>query len=150
MTAWERRRYHQLHPAKLLVDWSTAILAGALLWRRQAVTALVVGFGPSIVVTLVFLSGRLDRTLDRIRSRPTSRRVGSQLSAGVNAVRFAGLALCWSGCWLRRPWLVPTGVLLIFAGWSFAWKRHRRSPIARLGIIRYAHQRLSNAIIRKG
>ncbi len=38
----ERERYHQLHPAKLLVDWCTAVAAGVLLWRRQPVAALAV------------------------------------------------------------------------------------------------------------
>jgi len=32
MIVRDRERYHQLHPAKLLVDWGTAIAAGGLLW----------------------------------------------------------------------------------------------------------------------
>src|SRR5262249_33799775 len=60
MTTQQRAQYHQLHPAKLLVDWGTAALAGSLLWQRRPVAAVVVGFGPSLLVTLLFLSGRLD------------------------------------------------------------------------------------------
>src|SRR5262245_490292 len=125
MTTRERGLYHQLHPSKLLVDWLTAILAGALLWQQQLLAALVVGFGPSIVVTLTFLSGTFDHALGRIKSRSEARSVALQLSPDVNAVRFAGLAVSWVGCWVHRTWLLPAGVLLILAGWSIAWERGR-------------------------
>src|SRR5262245_40822305 len=123
MTVGERARYHQLHPAKLLVDWGTAVVAGALLWRRQPVAAVVVGFGPSIAVTLVCVSGRVDRALDRIRRKPAARAVASALSPDVNAIRFAVLALSWAGCWRHQLWLIPAGVFTILGGWWLAWKR---------------------------
>ena len=125
MTIQERGRYHQLHPVKLLVDWGTAILAGALLWQQRWLAALVVGFGPSIVVTIVFLLGTLDHVLDRIRDRSEARDLALQLSPDVNAVRFAGLAVSWAGCWVHRKRLLPAGVLLILAGWWIAWARGR-------------------------
>jgi len=119
----DRQRYHQLHPAKLLVDWGTAIVAGGLLWWRQPLAAVAVGFGPSIVVTLVFLSGRLDHALEAIRSRPVAQAIGAKLSTDVNALRFGGLALSWAGCWFHHAWLLPAGVLVIVAGWWLAWRR---------------------------
>src|SRR5262245_48118053 len=123
MNRRERERFHQLHPGKLLVDWSTAIVAGALLWQRRPLAAAAVGFGPSIVVTAVFLSGRLDRALEAIRARPLAQAVAPQLSADVNALRFAGLALAWAGCWFHRAWLIPAGPIVIIAGWWLAWRR---------------------------
>src|SRR5262245_47145887 len=123
MNARDRERYHQLHPAKLLVDWCTAFAAGALLWRRQPMAALAVGFGPSIAVTLIFLSGSVDRALERIRNRPSALAIASQLSADVNVVRFAGLGLSWLGCWFHRIWMVPAGVMVILGGWWLAWRR---------------------------
>lgn len=123
MTARDRERYHQLHPAKLLVDWGTAIVAGGLLWWRQPVSAVAVGFGPSIVATLVFLSGRLDHSLEAIRSRPVAHAIAPQLSADVNALRFAGLAVSWAGCWFHHAWLLPAGMFVILGGWWVAWWR---------------------------
>src|SRR5262249_10585830 len=73
MTSADRERYHQLHPLKLLIDWSTAVVGGGLLWGRHPAAAVVVGFGPSIVVSSAFLSGRFDRALDAIRSHSRSR-----------------------------------------------------------------------------
>jgi ABC-type dipeptide/oligopeptide/nickel transport system permease subunit len=74
MVPRERERYHQLHPAKLLTDWGTAILAGAMLWKQRWLPAFAIGFVTSIVVTLVFVSGRLDEALERIRRQPAKRK----------------------------------------------------------------------------
>jgi hypothetical protein len=123
VTPRDRGRLHQLHSAKLLVDAGTAIAAGALLWSRQPVAAAAVGFGPSIAVSLAFLSGRLDRALEAIRSRPAARALACELSADVDALRFAGLALWWAGCWFHRAWLVPAGLLVIVGAWGLAWRR---------------------------
>jgi hypothetical protein len=125
MTVAERARYHQLHPAKLVVDWSTAIAAGALLWRQQWLAALVVGFVPSIIITLLFMSGRLDSALERIRSQTAARALASHLTPDVNVLRFGGLALSWAGCVLHQPWLVPVGIMVILGAWLLAWERRR-------------------------
>ena len=119
----DRERYHQLHPAKLLVDWGTAFAAGGLLWYQRPLAAVAVGFGPSIVVSLIFLFGRLDEALETIRSRPVAQAIAPRLSVDVSALRFAGLALSWAGCWLHQVWLLPTGVIVIGGAWWLAWRR---------------------------
>ncbi len=123
VTLADRARFHQLHPAKLLVDWCTAIAAGALLWWKRPLAAAAVGFGPSILVTLAFLSGRLDGALEEVRKRPFPRRVAPRLSAEVNALRFLGLAVSWAGCGLHRVWLLPAGLVVVIGGWRLAWRR---------------------------
>jgi hypothetical protein len=123
MIIQDRERYHQLHPAKLLVDWSTAFAAGVLLWSRQPLAAIAIGFGPSIVITSVFLAGRWDRALEMIRCRPLARAIAPKLSASVNALRFLGLGMSWAGCWVHRAWLVPVGVIVIAGAWLLAWRR---------------------------
>src|SRR5262245_40949526 len=126
MVPRERQRLHQLHTVKLLVDWGTAIVAGILLWRREPLAAIAIGFGPSIAVTLVFLTGRFDGALEAIRSRPVAP-AASRLSADVNALRFGGLALAWAGCWVRLPWMIAPGLLVIATGWWLAWRRAQRA-----------------------
>jgi hypothetical protein len=123
--ARDRERYHQLHPAKLLTDWVTAALAGGLLWGRRPLAAVIVGLGPSFLVTLLFLSGRLDHALERIRRRPLAQAIAPKLTTGVNTLRFAGLGASWAGCWFHRAWLIPTGVLTIVGAWWLAWRRGR-------------------------
>jgi hypothetical protein len=123
MTLRDRERLHQLHPAKLLVDWSTAIAAGALFWRGRPAAALAAGFVPSIAVTLLFLSGRLDNSLERIRRGPVAGAIAVQLSADVNTLRFGGLAAAWAGCFSHREWMIPAGLCVIAGGWWLAWRR---------------------------
>ena len=127
MIVQERERYHQLHPAKLLVDWATASVAGILFWHQRLLIGIAVGFGPSIVVSLLFLSGRFDRALQSIRARHAAQTIAPNLSRDINAIRFAGLALSWAACRLHRPWAIPAGVLVIFYAWWLAWRRGERS-----------------------
>jgi hypothetical protein len=126
VTRGDRTRFHQLHPAKLAVDWGTAAIAGALLWRHQWLSAAAMGFVPSIVTTAVFLSGRFDDALGTIRNRRRARSIAERLSPTVNAIRFGGLAIAWVGCWLHRLWWIPAGVLVVAFGWVLA---RRRSPV---------------------
>jgi hypothetical protein len=119
----DRERYHQLHPAKLVTDWSTAIVAGGLLWSSQPLAAVVVGFAPSIVVSSAFFSGRFDRALEAIRRRPIARAIAPKLSVDINTLRFAGLAVSWAGCWFHRAWMIPAGVFVILGAWWLAWRR---------------------------
>ncbi len=127
MTARERELFHQLHPAKLLTDWSTAAVAGVLFWFRHPFAALAVGWGPSVFVTALFLSGRLDSVLMRLRERRLVRTIAPMLTADVNAVRFAGLAFWWGGCWLHQWVLVPFGIVVVLSGWLLAWRRGARA-----------------------
>jgi hypothetical protein len=120
VTRGDRTRFHQLHPAKLAVDWGTAAIAGALLWRHDWVAAVAMGFAPSILTTAVFLSGRFDDALGKIRNRRGARSIAQGLSPAVNAIRFGGLTVAWVGCWLHRPWWIPAGVLVVAFGWWLA------------------------------
>lgn len=123
MRRGDRTRFHQLHPVKLAVDWGTAAIAGALLWRHDWVAAVAIGVVASIVTTAVFLSGRFDDALEGIGNRRGARSIAERLSAAVNAIRFGGLAVAWVGCWLHRPWWIPAGVLVVAFGWGLAWRR---------------------------
>jgi hypothetical protein len=40
----------------------------------------------------------------------------------INAIRFAGLAVAWAGCWLHRAWLIPSGLAVILGAWGLAWR----------------------------
>jgi hypothetical protein len=123
MTSRDRALYHQIHPAKLLTDWSTAVAAGALLWQHRALLGLVVGFGPSVATSLLFLLGGADRQLERLRTSYLGRTVAPYLAPDVNALRLAGLGVFWGACWLHRAWLLLPGLAVILGGWALAWRR---------------------------
>jgi len=110
----DRVLYHQIHPAKLLTDGVTAAAATALLWRHWLAWALVVGFLPSILVTLALLRWA---DLEPYRHSAFGHYVGRFMTRRVEGARFGGLAVLWSGAWLRCPTLIALGVAGIAACW---------------------------------
>jgi hypothetical protein len=71
MTLGDRVLYHQIHPAKLAIDVTTAVGAAALLWQHRLAAALTVGFVPSIVATAILVQwGDLDPYRDSALRRP--------------------------------------------------------------------------------
>jgi hypothetical protein len=74
------------------------------------------GFGPSIVTTATFLSGRFDDALEGIRNRRGARPIAERLSPAVNAIRFGGLVVAWVGCWLHRAAQRSIAALSLAAG----------------------------------
>lgn len=46
MNQQEKILYHQIHPAKLFVDWSTGMLALFFLWQHSLIGALIIMFIP--------------------------------------------------------------------------------------------------------
>jgi hypothetical protein len=121
----DRVLYHQIHPAKLLVDWGTAVAAGALLWQHRALPALIVGLGSPLAISFVFLLGAADRQLERLRTSYLGRTVAVHLAPDVNVLRLGGIGVLWGACWLHQAWLVLVGLAAILGGWLLAWRRGR-------------------------
>jgi hypothetical protein len=115
MSRTEKALYQQIHPAKLATDFGTAFVAAALLWRHQLLLAMLVGFLPSIAVTLGLMRFG---ALDRLRDSPFGRYVARYMTRAVEALRFAGVALFWAGAWQHRPLLMALGFLTILLGWA--------------------------------
>ncbi len=114
MNRKERLLYHQIHPLKLATDVATAALATALLWAHHLGAAILVGFGPSILVTLALLRWA---NLESYRASGFGRYVARFMNRRVEAARFAGLVPLWGGAWLHRVGLVLAGVVWILGCW---------------------------------
>ena len=56
MTLNERALYHQIHPLKLATDWGTAFGAAFLFWQHRPGFAPLLGFIPSVVVSIVLIT----------------------------------------------------------------------------------------------
>lgn len=110
----DRVLYHQIHPIKLATDGLTAVAATALLWSHRLALALVVGFLPSILVTIALLRWA---DLEPYRRSALGRYVGRFMTRRLEGARFVGLAILWSGAWLRRLTLIALGVAWIAACW---------------------------------
>ena len=114
MNRRERTLYHQIHPAKLLTDVCTAVVAAALLWVHRPGLALTVGFVPSIVVSAALLRWG---DLEPYRRSRLGRYVGRFMTRRVELARLAGLIPLWGGAWLRQPAIIAVGVAWIAGCW---------------------------------
>jgi hypothetical protein len=114
MTLQEKLLYHQIHPFKLLTDWSTGIIALVLFWRHALFAALAVAFIPSILVSLALV--RLADLAKYRRSR-FGRYVHRYMTRSMEALRLAGYTVMAVAAWLHLAWLIPLGLLVILPGW---------------------------------
>jgi len=111
----ERIVIHQAHPLKLATDWVTGIAAGWLLWGHDLVTALLVGFVPSIAVSL-YMVMRVD--LGRLADTRIGRYVSSPRTRPSDGIRFLGLAVAWWGAWMHMVLPIGAGLAVILIGWG--------------------------------
>jgi hypothetical protein len=125
--ARERALYHQVHPAKLATDISTAVASLGLLAQHRLALAMAVMFGPSILVSALlvgfgdFLKRRDSRLGDYLRRYMTTT---------MQAVRLLGMGIAAMGSWLHARWLLPIGAAIIGWGWIGRWildRPHRAS-----------------------
>lgn len=114
MERHERLLYHQIHPLKLATDITSAGVAAMLLWQHRLAFALVVGFVPSIAVSIALL--RL-ADLEPYRRSALGRYVSRFMSRRVEVARLAGLVPLWGGAWLQRWSLVAIGAAWILGCW---------------------------------
>jgi len=110
----ERSLYHQIHPLKLLTDWSTGLLALYLFWRHNLAPALVIAVVPSAIVSFVLI--RL-ANLERYKESMFGRYVRQYMTRQIEVIRLAGYAVMAVGAWAHIIWLIPLGLFIILLGW---------------------------------
>jgi hypothetical protein len=117
LTLRERALFHQIHPLKLATDISGAFASTWLLWQHELLLGLVVGFAPSVVVTVAMLQW-LDVT--RLRDSVFGRYVAQHMTPLAQAVRSAGQIGIWIGAWMHVPWAIVVGIVVIILGWTYS------------------------------
>src|SRR5712692_2174939 len=55
MTLQEKHRYHQIHPLKLLTDWSTGLIALYVFWHHQLIAAASIALIPPVVASWLLI-----------------------------------------------------------------------------------------------
>ncbi len=61
----ERTLYHQIHPLKLLTDWSAAFLSLYFLWLHELIIGLSLQVIPSVIASVLIIRfGDLERYRD--------------------------------------------------------------------------------------
>ncbi len=114
MTFQEKSLYHQIHPLKLFIDWSMAIIVLYPFWRHDMLMGFLIAFIPSIHISLV-LTRFTD--LNKYKLSAFGKYVRQYMTYTVETIRFAGYALMIAGAWYHLSWLIPVGLLVILLTW---------------------------------
>jgi hypothetical protein len=116
----ERILYHQIHPAKLATDVSTALVATLLLWQHRLGAALLIGLLPPVVVSAALLKWG---ELERLQQSAFGRYVAGFMTRRVEAVRIVGLLFLWGGAWQRSFPALFLGAGIIILAWLYGVPR---------------------------
>lgn len=112
---------HQVHPAKIGVDVTAAIVSNVLLWQARPKAGVAVRFAVPVAGSVMVL-GLAD--LDGLARTRRGRYVLAHMPPSAQAVRLAGDALMGYGACRRSPVLLLAGAAVIGIGWSHAlWPR---------------------------
>lgn len=114
MDIQEKKLYHQIHPLKLLTDWVTGVIALYLLWSHQIITALIVMFIPSILVSIVIIKYV---NLEKMKKSSFGSYIQRFMTKGMEIVRFFGFAIMILGAWFNLISLIFCGLIIILIGW---------------------------------
>jgi hypothetical protein len=111
----ERLLYHQIHPAKLFADTSTALVAIDLFWRHALIPGLIIALLPPVLVSAVLLR---EANLERYRSSPMGAYLRRYMPPWVQAVRLFGVAVAVYASWHHVPAGIYGGLALVALCWA--------------------------------
>ena len=122
MTFGERALYHQIHPAKVFTDISTALIGFDLFWRHQLAIGVLIALLPPVLVSIVLIN---EVDLEPYRRSPMGAYLRRFMPPWVQAVRLFGIALAFYAAWYHVPAGIVLGLGLIAACWANGIGRRR-------------------------
>lgn len=115
MNLSEKALYHQIHPIKLLTDWSAAFLSLYFLWLHELLLGLALQVIPSVIVSLLIIRF-VD--LDSYRESRLGKYVGKYMTRRMQSLRAFGNIITIIGAWFQMFWIIGLGVGVIVLGWA--------------------------------
>jgi hypothetical protein len=116
MTLQEKNLYQQIHPARLITDWSSGIAACVMFWMHEFWLGILLSFIPSFIVSLFVI--RL-ADLDSLKTTRFGRYYQRTYNRTVDLVRFAGFVITAAACWWNFIAGIIAGVMIILATWMY-------------------------------
>ena len=116
MTPREKLLYHQVHPAKMIIDVTTALAAAVLLWQQHLLRAAALGLAPPIITSVLVMQFA---NLEKVKRSPIGRYIGRNMTPPLEVARLAGVFIFWGAAWYRSVFYCSVGLLVI----AFAWVR---------------------------
>jgi len=111
----EKSLYHQIHPAKLVVDWSTALASSVFFWQHRLVAGLLLGLCPPLIATILIVRVA---DLERFKASLFGRYVARYMTRSAEAARLLGIIVFWLGAWYHVRWLLVIGMAVILLAWA--------------------------------
>ena len=115
LTFRERVLYHQIHPAKVFADTSTALVAIDLFWRHALVPGLIIALLPPILVSAVLVN---EANFETYRSSPMGAYLRRFMPPWVQAVRLFGAGVAFYAAWFQFEAGVISGLALVAICWA--------------------------------
>ena len=112
----EKNLYQQIHPVRLLTDWATGLYACFLLWQQELVSAMVIAFIPSLIVSLIIVRF-VD--LERTKNSPFGRYYKRTYTKTIDLIRFGGFVVMAGGSWGQSLPAVGIGLVIIIGTWTY-------------------------------
>jgi hypothetical protein len=121
MTLRERALYHQIHPAKLAIDWSAGLVAAIFFRRHRLAAGLLWGLVPPVAASVPFMLGLFDGTLTRYRTSALGHYLARSMTRAMEGLRLVGLVVLLLGAWHRQPLVIALGLALVAVAWLRGW-----------------------------
>ncbi|MHB1049198.1 MAG: hypothetical protein ACYC09_03885 [Bacteroidota bacterium] len=116
MTLQEKNLYQQIHPLRLVVDWSSGLAACYLFWLRDIWTGVAISVIPSLIVSLYVVRFA---DLEKIKTSPFGEYFKRTYSRTIDIFRFAGFViLAGSSWWHSVPGMIG-GLVIIILTWTY-------------------------------
>jgi hypothetical protein len=125
LTFRERFLYHQIHPAKLFADISTAVVAMDLFWRHALGPGLIIALLPPLLVSAVLLR---EAHLERYRSSPMGAYLRRFMPPWVQTMRLFGVGVAFYASWHHIPAGIYGGLALVALCWANGLFRGGKRP----------------------
>ena len=115
MDLQQKALYHQIHPLKLLTDWSSAFLAAYVFWRHRLVLGLAVGLLPPALISAALIAWA---NLEPHAESRFGRYVRRNMTRAMVVLRLAGVLALWSSAWFHYGLGMCAGLLVVLAAWA--------------------------------
>ncbi len=116
MTLKEKQLYQQIHPMRLVTDWSTGMGACWLFWINEMWFGVLLAFLPSLIVSLLIVRYA---DLEKIKNSKFGAYFLRTYNKIAEFIRFIGFFVLASGSWWHSPWVMAAGFLIIAGTWVY-------------------------------
>jgi len=115
LTLSERVLYHQIHPAKLFADISTALIGIDLFWRHELVPALIIALVSPVLVSVVLVR---EADLERYRSSAMGAYLRRFMPPSVQVLRIFSVGFAFYAAWQHVTAGIIGSLALVAACWA--------------------------------